>query len=78
MRINKCNLCGKVLEDNKDKYYSISDISFHNPNSKHVEMHFSKTENWQENREAIQSWTNYCDLDFCEPCWDKVGLKRFL
>ena len=80
MQIYKCNLCGKILDPKKDKYYSISDINFHVPDSGLTRIHFSHSKHaeGESNHEEIESWTNYCDLDFCEDCFEKVNLKRFL
>jgi hypothetical protein len=77
MRIQKCNGCGKVLEDGKDEYYSISDISFHAPGHRGTRVFFAKTEQVEEKRELVESWIDYVDLDFCPECWDKEDFKKY-
>ena len=79
MRIRKCNFCGKIIDNKKDKYYSIGDIEFHAPDSKFgVRLTLSKDEESTYKTENIESWLNYCDLDFCEDCWEQVDIQRFL
>lgn len=80
MRIQRCDGCGKILNKQMDKFYSIPDISFHSPGDESIRLILDKQgdNNKVETHKNLESWTNYCDLDFCEACFDKLRIKKFI
>ncbi len=80
MRIHKCDACGKVLNQKLDRFYSVPDISFHNPGDSIVRLILDKQGDNEKSdiHKNLESWTNYCDLDFCETCFGKLLIKKFL
>ncbi len=74
MRIQKCDFCEKVLNQKMDSYYSIQSISFHNPTDKTVSVVLDN----EKEHKNLESWVNYCDLDFCETCFYKLKIKKFI
>jgi len=78
MRIRKCNFCDRILDDKKDKYYSIGEIECHAPDNKTIRIITDNTGEVKHQSIQTESWLNYCDLDFCEDCWEQVDIQRFL
>jgi len=59
-----CDECGKEINESKESYYSI-------------EINRETLEN-NEDFEVAESWTTLKNIQFCNECWKKVGLKKYL
>jgi len=55
MRKIHCDLCQKLIEPEKEEYYSIEEISFNT---------FEKEEDG-----SPKSWVTWPSFDFCGRCW---------
>jgi len=77
MNIKKCDGCGKLINRKTDQYYDINGISFNNPGDRVIKLVTNHSEDSKEERKAIQSWTEYMDLDFCVECFEKLGFKKY-
>ena len=78
MNIRKCDRCGKTLEPKKTTYYSVQEISCHIPGFSHVRVHTSYGQTSKYESKSKESWLDYCDLDFCEPCFKKESIYDFV
>lgn len=78
MNIKRCNFCNKILDKKVESYYTIGEISKHVLQSRCSRVIFSKQgENSEDINQIQESWVDYSDLDFCEPCWQKNKFKQF-
>lgn len=78
MNIHKCDRCGKILEPKKTAYYSVQEISCHIPGSSYARFSTSYGSASKHQTKTKESWLDYCDLDFCEPCFKKESIYDFV
>ncbi len=76
MVIRKCDRCGKNLEGLSR--YSVQDISRHVPGNHFARVHTSYSKESKCYSKTKESWVDYCDLDFCEKCFEKESIYDFV
>jgi len=69
-----CDECGKEINESKESYYSI-EINRETPIRKTYTV---RTLENNEDFEVAESWTTLKNIQFCNECWKKVGLKKYL
>jgi hypothetical protein len=80
VKIQKCNGCGRILDAEKDDYYSVGELSKHVHGSKMTRMSLSVNDAGEPTNktEEIDSWLQYQDIDLCETCWEQTDLADLL
>lgn len=76
MRIIKCDICKKVLDSEKDEYYTVGEISFHTPKSVGSKVLFKDAKGDEHGR--TESWLDWHEIDLCVGCWDKTDFSKNL
>ena len=76
-----CDECGKLIEDDKDAYYTIEierDVPIKKSWTVHTQSKSVKFQSQENDYDVNESWTTLNSIHFCEACWKKIGLKKYL
>ena len=78
MNIKKCDSCNKILTKEID-YFEIDEVTFNKGNNPgdSIRMYLA-SEGEEKAYDMKQSWCHYTDIDFCSPCFSKLGLDKIL
>lgn len=78
MKIVKCDICGKIINEKDEAYYDIYELTYHAPGGN--SYRYIESQNRDQatlSGERDESWLTFADIHFCADCWASPALETF-
>lgn len=78
MKIIKCDICGKIINEQEEAYYNIYELTYSAPGGNSYRYIESKDQDRKTLAgEREENWLTFADIHFCTDCWASPALGVF-